>query len=56
MQSYGPDYSQDGHQPGYNALGYIYSPTNGVKSYGDVLYYSDRGFLHEFHMTKSYSG
>jgi len=45
MHSFGPDLLQDGNQPGYGNDGYIYSPTNGVKSYGDIRYYSDRGFL-----------
>ena len=41
FQSYGPDYVQDGDQRGAN---YIYSPTNGAKSYGDIRYYSQFGF------------
>ena len=38
FQSYGPDFVQDGDQFAYSALGYIYSPTNGTKSYGDIRY------------------
>jgi len=53
MHSYGPDYTQDGFQPGSN---FIYSPTNGVKSYGDIRYYSDRGFLDEYFLNKSQPG
>jgi len=55
MHTFGPDLLQDGNQPGYGNLGFIYSPTNGAKSYGDIRYYSDRGFLDEVSYSKSYS-
>jgi len=53
MHSFGPDLLQDGNQPGYGNDGYIYSPTNGVKSYGDIRYYSDRGFLDGYGLSKN---
>jgi len=58
MLSYGPDYTQAGFQPGWGAGpsgldAFLYSPTNGVKSYGDMYYYSDRGFLDEWKLSKS---
>jgi len=50
MQSFGPDYVQDGDQRGGTGLlgPYIYSPTNGAKSYGDIRYFSQFGFADEF--------
>jgi len=59
MHSYGPDALQDGNQPGYGGAfyqGFIYSPTNGTDSYGDIRYYSDRGFLDEWTGEKSMPG
>ena len=57
LQSPGPDLQQDGFQSGYNQGGtpewpapwYVYSPTNGVKSEGEILYYSQLGFLDDSH-------
>jgi prepilin-type N-terminal cleavage/methylation domain-containing protein len=52
LQSCGPDLQQDGFQPGYGVTGlngyaqwYVYSPTNGVASNGEILYYPQFGFL-----------
>lgn len=43
LQSPGPDVEQQGHQIAPEA--YVYSPTNGLKSEGEILYYQQYGFL-----------
>ena len=48
MQSYGPDYVQDGDQLPPSGNGFVYSPTNGVDSYGDIRYYSQFGFASNY--------
>jgi prepilin-type N-terminal cleavage/methylation domain-containing protein len=53
LQSCGPDLQQDGFQEGYGEGGtaewpapwYVYSPTNGTTSPGEILYYQQLGFL-----------
>lgn len=50
MHSFGPDLIHGYQQPGYGGQfwqGFVYSPTNGAVSYGEIYYYSDRGFLDE---------
>ena len=46
LESFGPDLQHYGFHPG--PLAYVYDPTNGINSYGDIFYTSIGGFMDEY--------